>query len=118
MAINQWVAQVEAVNGDGINYSTSSSVTGLNEFAQQQVDFGATEIGYSTNQANYSPPAGFAYQYLPTVAGATCMDFNVDNPIGGQQITSLQLTTAQIMGIFTGTITKWGNWRAEGTTPS
>jgi ABC-type phosphate transport system substrate-binding protein len=114
VAINQWVAQVEAVNGDGINYSTSSSVTGLNEFAQQQVDFGATEIGYSTNQANYTPPAGYAYQYLPTVAGATCMDFNVDNPIGGQQITSLQLTTAQIMGIFTGTITKWGQLATGG----
>lgn len=114
VAINQWVAQVEAVNGDGINYSTSSSVTGLNEFAQQQVDFGATEIGYSTNQANYTPPAGFAYQYLPTVAGATCMDFNVDNPIGGQQITSLQLTTAQIMGIFTGTITTWGQLATGG----
>jgi len=115
VAINQWVAQVEAVNGDGINYSTSSSVTGLNEFAQQQVDFGATEIGYSTNQANYTPPAGFAYQYLPTVAGATCMDFNVDNPIGGQQITSLQLTTAQILGIFTGTITKWGQLAVGGS---
>jgi len=117
VAINQWVAQVEAVNGDGINYSTSSSVTGLNEFAQQQVDFGATEIGYSTNQANYTPPSGYAYQYLPTVAGATCMDYNVDNPIGGQQIMNLQLTTAQIMGIFTGTITTWSQLATGGLNP-
>lgn len=114
VALDQWVAQVEAVNGDNINYQTSSSVTGLNEFAQQQVDFGATEIGYSTNQAQYTPPPGYAYQYLPTVAGATCMDYNVPNPIGGQQITSLQLTTAQIMGIFTGTITSWGQLATGG----
>ena len=114
VALDQWAAQVEAVDGDDINYQTSSSVIGLNEFAQQQVDFGATEIGYSTNQAQYTPPAGYAYQYLPTVAGATCFDYNLDNPIGDQQVTSLQLTTAQILGIFTGTITTWGQLATGG----
>ena len=115
MAIDQWVAAGGARSTATTSTTqTSSSVTGLNEFAQQQVDFGATEIGYSTKQAQYTPPAGYAYQYLPTVAGATCMDYNVDNPIGGQQITSLQLTTAQIMGIFTGTITTWGQLATGG----
>ena len=65
-----------AIDGDNINYSTSSSVIGLNEFAQNQVDFGASEIGYSTGQA-----AGHArrvpYQYLPDVAGATCLMYNL-----------------------------------------
>lgn len=114
VAIDQWVAQVEALNGDSVNYSTSSSVIGLNEFAQQQVDFGASEIGYSTNQANYTPPAGYAYQYLPTVAGATCMMYNVNDPLTGQPFTGLQLTTAQIMGVFTGTITRWSQLAAGG----
>jgi phosphate transport system substrate-binding protein len=42
------------------------------------------------------------------------MDYNVNNPIGGQQITNLQLTTAQIMGIFTGTITRWSQLASGG----
>ena len=66
-----------------MNYSTTSSVIGLNDFAQYpQVDFGASEIGYSTNQANNNPPASFSYQYLPDIAGATCLDYNLTNQLG------------------------------------
>jgi ABC-type phosphate transport system substrate-binding protein len=114
VAIDQWVAEISSIDGDNVNYSDSSSVIGLNEFAQQQVNFGASEIGYSTGQANYTPPAGYAYQYLPDVAGATCMMYNLDNPITGQQFTSLDLTTAMILGIFTGTITTWGQLATGG----
>ena len=117
MAIDQWVAEISSIDGDSVNYSVSSSVIGLNEFAQQQVDFGATEIGYSTGQANEYPPAGYAYQYLPDVAGATCMMYNLQSPITGQQIDSLDLTTAMILGIFTGTITTWGQLATGGLNP-
>jgi ABC-type phosphate transport system substrate-binding protein len=117
VAIDQWVAEISSIDGDTINYSVSSSVIGLNEFAQQQVNFGASEIGYSTGQANYTPPAGYAYQYLPDVAGATCMMFNLDSPVTSQQIDSLDLTTAMILGIFTGTITSWGQLATGGLNP-
>jgi ABC-type phosphate transport system substrate-binding protein len=117
LAIDQWVDQISSLDGDQINYSDSSSVIGLNEFAQQQVDFGASEIGYSTGQANYTPPTGYAYQYLPDVAGATCMDYNLQSPITGEPITNLQLTTAMILGIFTGTITTWGGLATGGLNP-
>jgi ABC-type phosphate transport system substrate-binding protein len=114
VAIDQWVDQINSIDGDDVNYSVSSSVIGLNEFAQEQVDFGASEIGYSTGQANETPPAGYDYQYLPDVAGATCMMYNLQSPITGQPITSLQLTTAMILGIFTGTITTWSQLNTEG----
>jgi ABC-type phosphate transport system substrate-binding protein len=117
VAIDQWVEEINSIDGDDINYSVSSSVIGLNEFAQQQVDFGASEIGYSTGQANETPPAGYAYQYLPDVAGATCMMFNLQSPITGQPITSLDLTTQMILGIFTGTITSWGQLATNGLNP-
>ncbi len=117
VAIDQWVAEISSIDGDSVNYSVSSSVIGLNEFAQQQVNFGASEIGYSTGQANYTPPSGYAYQYLPDVAGATCMMFNLDSPVTSQQITSLDLTTAMILGIFTGTITTWGQLATERPEP-
>lgn len=117
VAIDLWVAEISSIDGDSVNYSDSSSVIGLNEFAQQQVNFGASEIGYSTGQANQEPPAGYPYQYLPDVAGATCMMYNLDSPITGQQFTSLDLTTAMILGIFTGTITTWGQLATGGLNP-
>ena len=107
LAINQWNAEVASEYQDTVNYSTTSSVIGLNDFAQYpQVDFGASEIGYSTNQANNNPPASFQYQYLPDIAGATCLDYNLNNQLG-QRITDLNLNSSVLVAIFTGTITSW-----------
>ena len=66
VAIDQWVAEISSIDGDSVNYSVSSSVIGLNEFAQQQVNFGASEIGYSTGQANYAPPQATRTSICPT----------------------------------------------------
>ena len=52
---------------------TSSSVIGLNEFAQQQVDFGASEIGYSTGQANQTPPPATRTSTCRMSPAPTCM---------------------------------------------
>lgn len=117
LAIQQWISQINTLDGDQVNYSDSSSVIGLNEFAQAQVNFGASEIGYSTGQAQYTPPSGYAYQYLPDVAGATCLDYNLQSQITGGQISNLQLTTQMILGIFTGTITTWGGLATNGLNP-
>src|SRR5580698_187718 len=48
VALDQWTAQMASFYGDSINYQTSSSVIGLNDYAQGQLDFAASEIGYST----------------------------------------------------------------------
>jgi phosphate transport system substrate-binding protein len=109
LAINQWDAEVSSEFQDTINYSTQSSVIGLNDFAQYpQVDFGASEIGYSTGQADQEPPAGFNYQYLPDIAGAECLDYNLSDTLGSK-ITGLKLNSAAMVGIFTGAITTWNN---------
>jgi phosphate ABC transporter phosphate-binding protein len=109
LAIIQWDAEVSSEFGDTINYSTQSSVIGLNDFAQYpQVDFGASEIGYSTNQADQTPPASFQYQYLPDIAGAECLDYNLSSTTGSP-ITNLKLNSAVLAGIFTGVITTWND---------
>jgi len=109
LAIIQWDAEVSSEFGDSVNYSTQSSVIGLNDFAQYpQVDFGASEIGYSTNQADQTPPASFSYQYLPDIAGAECMDYNLSSTTGSS-ITNLKLNSAVLAGIFTGVITYWND---------
>jgi phosphate transport system substrate-binding protein len=104
VAIENWVAQVSTVYGDAIDYSVSSSVIGLNLFAQKQVTFGASEIGYSTGQANYNPSS--PYQYLPDVAGATCLMYNVKGRLGNQ-LQTLNLNSQVLAKIWTGTVTNW-----------
>ncbi len=116
VAINQWVGQVSQLYGDSINYSTSSSVVGLNDFAQNQVMFGASEIGYSTGQANNTPPAGEAYQYLPDVAGATCLMYNLDDQ-SSTRISNLRLNVQVMTGMFTGTIKSWNDPQIQALNP-
>lgn len=104
VAINQWASEASILHGMNINYATSSSVQGLNEFALNELNFGASEIGYSTKQADYKAPAG--YQYLPDVAGAECIDYNL-HAVNGSKITELLLTPSVEADIFTGQIKSW-----------
>lgn len=117
VAINQWAAQALSLYGLSINYETSSSVIGLDDFAQSQVDFGASEIGYSTGQADDTPPAGDTYQYLPDVAGAECLMYNL-NTITGAAVTNLNLDSQVIMGIFSGQIHSWNNSQIAALNPN
>ena len=68
--------------------------------AQKQVTFGASEIGYSTGQANDNPSS--PYQYLPDVAGATCLMYNVKGRLGNQLQTLL--LNSQSWRNWTGTV--------------
>ncbi len=106
IAINAWVSQIYTTIGTNVNYQSSSSVLGLENFAQNLVDFGASEIGYSAGQTQTDPPSD--YQYLPSVAGAVCLMYNVLGSTG-QQVNQLRLSSAIIAGIFTGTIRKWND---------
>jgi phosphate ABC transporter phosphate-binding protein len=106
VAINNWVSQVANQDGISINYQTQSSVLGLDAFALNQVDFGASEIGYSSNQASSTP--NFPYQYMPDVAGGECIMYQL--PSATQQpISNLQLSPAVMMDIFSGKITTWNS---------
>jgi phosphate ABC transporter phosphate-binding protein len=104
VAIDQWDAQVQTLYGDTINYNTTSSVLGLNQFAENEIDFGASEIGYSTGQAAASPTV--PYQYLPDVAGATCLMYNLTGETG-KPITQLLLNSSIMANIFSGQIKYW-----------
>ncbi|MGO8876517.1 MAG: substrate-binding domain-containing protein [Acidimicrobiales bacterium] len=104
VAIDQWRAEILSIDGDNVNYNTSSSVIGLNEFAQNQLDFGASEIGYSTGQASNTPTE--RYQYLPDVAGATCLMYNLTD-ITGHPITQLLLNSRLLAEMFSGQIKFW-----------
>jgi phosphate transport system substrate-binding protein len=106
VAIQQWVGQSATQEGLSINWQVSSSVVGLNNFAQNQVDFAASDIPYSAQQSTYYPTQ--PYQYMPDVAGGLSFMFNL-NGIDGQRITNLNLNTTLIAKIFLGEITNWNN---------
>lgn len=104
VAIDEWTGQVATLYGLPINFQVSNSVTGLNNFAQDQVDFGASDIPYSAKQAAFTPNQ--PYQYLPDVAGALAFMYNVTGTTGGQ-IRNLILNGQAVEDIFTGRIEFW-----------
>lgn len=106
VAIQQWVGQSATLFGLNINWQVSSSVVGLNNFGQNQIDFAASDIPYSAQQSTYYPNQ--PYQYLPDVAGGLAFMFNL-NGANGQQITNLNLNPSLIGKIFFGEITKWND---------
>src|SRR5665213_993531 len=50
-AIQEWVGTSNTLFGLNINWQVQSSIIGLNQFATNQVDFGASDIPYSSGQA-------------------------------------------------------------------
>jgi phosphate transport system substrate-binding protein len=114
VAIDQWVGQASSLYGFNINFQVSSSVFGLNSFAQNQEDFSASDIPYSSGQADSTPPQ--PYQYLPDVAGALAFMYNLQG-VNGQQIKNLVLNAQTVEGIFTGTITYWDDPAIKGINP-
>ncbi len=107
IAFQQWVGESATLYGLNINWQVSSSVIGLDNFAQNQIDFGASDIPYSSGQATSLPNA--PYQYMPDVAGALAFMYNVNGLQTGQPIKNLVLTPQLIEGIFSGHITTWND---------
>jgi len=106
VAIQQWVGQSSTLYGLNINWQVSSSVIGLNNFGQNQIDFAASDIPYSAEQSTYYPSQ--PYQYLPDVAGGLALMYNLPGK-DGQQITNLNLNAHVIDEIFLGEITDWNS---------
>ena len=104
VAIQQWVGQSSVLYGLNINWQDSSSVVGLNNFRQNQIDFAASDIPYSAEQSTYYPSQ--PYQYMPDVAGGLAFMFNLVGQ-DGQRITNLHLNAQLIDQIFLGEITNW-----------
>ena len=115
VAIQQWVGQSATLFGLNINWQVSSSVVGLNNFGQSQIDFAASDIPYSAQQSTYYPNQ--PYQYLPDVAGGLAFMYNL-NGTNGQQISNLNLNASLVGQIFLGEITKWNDPAIQAANPN
>lgn len=106
-AIDQWRRNVEQY-GMRINYASTGSSDGRNQFKSGTVDFASSEIPYGLNDGgvvDVAPNRSFAY--MPIVAGGTSFMYNLQS--GGKQITNLRLSGDVISKIFTGGITQWND---------
>jgi len=104
-AVDQWRRNVEQY-GMRVNYASTGSSDGRNQFKSGTVDFAITEIPYGLKDSGVVdtlPTRGFAY--MPIVAGGTAFMYNLS--VGGQRVTDLKLTGEVVTKIFTGVITSW-----------
>ncbi|MEJ5255920.1 substrate-binding domain-containing protein [Rhabdothermincola sp.] len=105
LAMQQWVADAQT-RGLRVNYLPTGSPQGLMSFAQNLVDFAATEAEFSALQSGTDPPRG--YQYVPSTAGAVAIMYNVQDK-AGRKVDYLQLSRRTVARIFTGDISRWND---------
>lgn len=114
-AIDQWRRNVNQY-GLKVNYASTGSSDGRNQFKNGTVDFGVSEIPYGIKDGNtVDEPPSRAFAYMPIVAGGTAFMYNLK--IGGKRVTDLRLSGASIAGIFTGTITQWNDPKIKADNP-
>ena len=106
LAMQQWVADAQT-QGLQVNYLPTGSPAGLTAYGQSLADFAGTEAEFS---ALSTPQAGDqrGYQYVPDVAGAISVMYNVQDT-AGRKIDYLHLTRRTIARIFTGDISRWND---------
>ncbi len=105
VAVSQWQGQFNELKGGNVNFTVSASSIGLNSFAQDTVDFAASDYTYAVS-SGLQPAA--PYQYVPDIGYALSFEYNLTGT-DGQQITNLVLNAPTIVGIFTGAITSWND---------
>ncbi len=104
-AIDQWRRNVQQF-GMRVNYASTGSSDGRNQFRSGTVDFASSEIPYGlTDGGVVDTPPSRKFSYMPIVAGGTSIMYNLT--IGDQRITNLRLSGDTITRIFTGVITSW-----------
>jgi len=115
-AMDQWRRNVEQY-GMRINYASTGSSDGRNQFANGTVDFALSEIPYGLTDGGVTEPLpARPFAYMPIVAGGTSFMYNLS--AGGTQIANLRLSGEVIAKIFTGVITQWDDPAIKADNPS
>ena len=114
-AIDQWRRNVQQY-GMRVNYASTGSSDGRNQFKAGTVDFASSEIPYGLKDGGVvDTPPSRGYAYMPLVAGGTAFMYNLTN--GGKKITNLRLSGGVLTKIFTGVITSWDDAAIKADNP-
>lgn len=107
IAVDQWRADVSRF-GLRVNYQGVGSSSGRQFYINDQVDFAVSEIPFEGQELDALRSKGKQWAYLPIVAGGTSFMYNLRDGAGAP-ITTLRLSSATAVGIFTGGIKKWND---------
>ena len=114
-AIDQWRRNVQQY-GMRVNYASTGSSDGRNQFKAGTVDFASSEIPYGLKDGGVvDAPPSRGYAYMPLVAGGTAFMYNLSS--GGKSITNLRLSGEVLTKIFTGVITSWDDKAIKADNP-
>ncbi|WP_033289205.1 substrate-binding domain-containing protein [Amycolatopsis jejuensis] len=110
LAMSDWQNGANS-RGIPVNYSALGSPAGVNQYGDRTVDFAGTEAEVSSLQA--AGGGGLSanqrgYQYVPDVAGAVAVMYNVTDA-AGRRVDSLHLKRDTIARIFAREITRWND---------
>jgi phosphate ABC transporter phosphate-binding protein len=116
-AIEQWRTNVQQY-GMRVNFASTGSSDGRNQFRNGTVDYAVSEIPYGLKDGAVvdAVPTNRKFAYMPIVAGGTSFMYNLTS--GGKQINNLRLSGEVIAKIFTGKITKWDDAAIKADNPS
>lgn len=104
-AVDQWRRNVQQY-GLRVNYASTGSSDGRNQFRSGTVDFASSEIPYGLRDGKVvDTPPSRGYAYMPLVAGGTAFMYNLQ--VGGKRLTNLKLSGENLVKMFTGVITSW-----------
>ena len=124
LEIDQWRADTARNPYNlGVNYVSQGSTFGRQEFSDGNLDFGASDIVFQSNEVpqlqgnrcgGRDPSTCFVY--VPVSAGGLAFMYNLTDSSGGR-LTNLKLTREAACKIFTGAITKWNDPAITATNP-
>jgi phosphate transport system substrate-binding protein len=107
LAMNQWVADGNR-QGLAMTYQPSSSPGGITLYQSNQIDFTGTEAEISSITNGSEGGFGRSFQYVPDVAGATAIMYNIKDS-AGRKVDYLHLSRRTTAAIFVGAITRWND---------
>jgi len=88
-----------------VNYQSSSSGQGRQNFRDKVVDFAVTDIRY--NKFDVNPPDPATFDYIPVTAGGVAFMYNLKAHGLDAAHKPVQLSSLTVCGIFTGAIPYW-----------
>ena len=98
-----------------VNYQSSSSGQGRQQFRDKVVDFGVSDIRYT--KFDGSPPPDNTYIYVPITAGGLAVMYNLKAHGLGESDKALQLSDYSLCAIFTGGIQYWDDDHIKSDNP-
>ena len=114
--LNQWTGDVtHAPYNLSVNYQSSSSGSGRQDFKDKVVDFAVTDIRY--NEYDGVPPDPSTFHYVPVTAGGIAFMYNLKAHGFSASSKAINLSPRTVCGIFTGAVPYWDDAEHQGRQP-